>query len=472
MSKDQFGIWTNVFDYTAYFVLFSGLLPFWVTRFAARGQKGTVKTGVLAQLLIGVIAVAVYFPVIVLISRAIGTEAYLPIYFIAGLYALTYYMITIFESVLQSVRPQAVGYGLMIEEIVKVTIALVLILGFKQLFLGAIVALTASCVVQILYYGHLLSDELKEKVNWGYLKEWLKGSTAFVYSAIGGQLVAFVFILLFVYGGADTRAYYQAAFTFTTIIGYSSSLATALYPKLLANSCSDKQVGESFRTVLMFAIPFAAITMVMSISFLTVLRADYSVAWPVLIALTVDTLVTLIYGFYTSCLMGKEAFDAEGKISIRKLVKSKIFTVFTIPYIQAAIAVPLAYFVLTRLPVAGSVQAVLYIVAILIGVHLSTFLGLYIFMHPSTRIPIAWKSISKYIIASIIMSSIMLLLIPPTTTLLPTIAKSIIGFAIYVGLMLAIDAQARKLVGLIWLEIKVSFKQLTSKNNNSQEKPV
>ena len=393
-------------------------------------------------------AVVIYLPAIVLISRAIGTEAYLLIYFIAGLYILTSYMITIFESVLQSVRPQAVGYGLLIEEIVKVTIALVLILGFKQLFLGAILALSASCVVQILYYGYLLSDEFKEKVNWGYLKEWLKGSTAIAYNAVGAQLVAFVFILLFIYGGADTRAYYQAAFTFTTIIGYSSSLAYALYPKLLANSCSDEQIGVSFRTVLMLAIPFATITMVMSTAFLTVLNVSYSVAWPVLIALTIDTLVTLMSSFYSSCVMGKEAFDAEGKISIRKLVRSKIFKVFTLPYIQAAIALPLTYFVLTRLHVAGSVQAALYVVVILIGVHLSTFIGLYSFMHHSVRLPVAWKSIAKYIFASLFMGVVMLFLLPTTSTLLSTIGKAIAGFAIYVGVLLAIDAQARKLVGI------------------------
>jgi O-antigen/teichoic acid export membrane protein len=318
---------------------------------------------------------------------------------------------------------------------------------------------------------YLLSDEFNQKVNWGYLKEWLKGSTAIAYNAIGGQLVAFVFILLFIYGGPDTRAYYQAAFTFTTIIGYSASLAYALYPKLLANSCSDEQVGESFRTVLMLAIPFAAITMVMSAAFLTVLNVSYSVAWPVLIALTIDTLVTVMASFYSSCVMGREAFDSEGKISIRKLFRSKIFKVFTLPYIQAAIALPIAYFVLTRLPVAGSVQAVLYVVAILIGVHLSSFIGLYSFMHHSVRLPVAWKSIAKYILASILMGSVMLFLLPATSTLLSTIAKAIAGFAIYVALLLVIDRQARKLIRLIGEEIKVTLTQLTSKNNNSfQEK--
>ncbi len=466
MSPKQFGIWTNIFDYTAYFALFSGLLPFWATRFMARGKEGTVKTGVLAQLLIAVIAVAIYFPAIVLISRAIGTEAYLLIYFIAGLYVLTYYMVNIFESILQSARPQAVGYGLMIEEIVKVTIALLLILVFRQLFLGAILALTISYIVQVLYYMRLLSAEFKQKTNWSYIKEWLKGSTAIAYNAIGAQLLSFSLIMLFIYGGSNTRAYYQAAFTFTNIIGYSASLAYALYPKLLAKNCTDEQVGTSFRTVLMLAIPFSAITIVMSTSFLSVLKNSYSVAWPVLIALTIDTLITLVGSFYASCLMGVEHFDAEGKISLRKHVKSKIFKVFTISYIQAAIALPLIYYVLTQTHVAGSVQAVLYVVEITIGVHLSTYIGLYFVTRRSFRIPVAWKSITKYVLASLFMG-VALFLIPTTSTLLPTIAKAIAGFAIYVGLLLAIDAEARKLVGLIREEIKVTIQQLTHKGNNS-----
>ena len=202
------------------------------------------------------------------------------------------------------------------------------------------------------------------------LKSGLKVHQQLLYNAVGSQLVTFVLILLFLYGGSDARAYYQAALSFTVIVGYSSSLALALYPKLLANSCTEEEVGVSFRTVLMLAIPLATITMVMSVSFLTILNVSYGVAWPVLVALTIDTLVSLIYTFYTSCVMGVESFDAEGKISIRKLVRSKIFKVFTIPYIQAAIALPLTYFVLTKLPVAGSVQATVEVVAILIGVHL------------------------------------------------------------------------------------------------------
>jgi len=470
MSVAQYGIWTNIFDYTLYFTLFSGLLPFWATRFVARGKEGTVKTSSLAQLVIALVSMAIYFPVIFLIytlaiAPKIGTGAYLPIFLIAGLYILTFYMITVFESVLQSIKPQAIGYGFLIEEVVKVSVGLVLILGFKQLFLGAVLALILSCFVQIGYYVSLLTDEFKQKTNWSYLREWLKGSTVLAYSAIGGQLLSFVFILLFFCGGPTTRAYYQAALSFGVIIGYAGSLSTALYPKLLAKSCTNEEVGKSFRTVMLLGIPLTTITMVMSVSFLTVLKMAYGIAWPVLIALSIYTLIGLVSSFYYNCLMGVEAFDAEGKISIRQLVRSKIFKVFTLPYIQAAVALPLAYFVLTRLPVAGSVLAAVYVIVILAGVQLSTFAALYWFMRRSISIPVAWVSMAKYVLAALLMAGIMLLL-PATTTLLSTIAKAIAGFGIYVVLLLAIDEEARQLVRLIWKEIKGTMRQLTSKGNN------
>ena len=469
MTVSQYGIWTNIFDYTVYFMLFINVLPFWVTRFTARGKTGTVKTSVSAQLTIGVVSTIIYVPAIILISNAIGTTAYLLIYLIAGFYILNFYLATIFESILQATRPQAVGYGFMIQEIVKVIVALVVILGLRQIFLGAILGLVVSCFVQILFYVYLLRNYFKEKANWSYFREWIKGSPAIAFNTIGTQMLSFVLILLFLYGGSAARAYYQAALSFTTVVGYSSSLAFAVYPKLLANSCSAKDVGQSFRTVLMLAIPLATISMVMSISFLTVLNVSYNVAWPVLVALTIDTLIVLILTFYNSCVMGVESFDAEGKISIRKLVRSKIFKVFALPYIQAAIALPLTYVVLTRMPVADPVQATVNVVAILIGVHLSTFIGLYFFMRHSIKIQVVWKSISKYVLSALLMG-ILLFLLPTTSTLFTTVAKAIGGFALYIGVLLIIDTQARELVRLIWIEIKDTLQVLTSKNNNSQDK--
>ena len=103
------------------------------------------------------------------------------------------------------------------------------------------------------------------------------------------------------------------------------------------------------------------------------------------------------------------------------------------------------------------------VIAILIGVHISTFIGVYAYMNHSIRIPVAWKSIGKYVLAAFIMG-VALWLLPTTLTLLSTIAKAIAGFAFYAGLLVTIDLEARTVVKLIWLELRVSLQQLTGKN--------
>jgi hypothetical protein len=163
-----------------------------------------------------------------------------------------------------------------------------------------------------------------------------------------------------------------------------------------------------------------------------------------------------------------EHFDAGGKIPLRQLVKSKIFKVSTLPYIQAAIALPATYFLLTRLPIAGSVQATVYVVLVLIGVQISTFIGLYLLMHRTISIAVSWLSIAKYVLASLLTVGV-LLLSPTTTTLLPTMAKAIAGFGIYLALLLAIDKEARALARLIWKEITGSIRQLKSKGDSGNE---
>ncbi len=469
MTTDQYGTWTNIFDYTAYFLIFSTFIPFWATRFVARGKEGSVKTSTIANLVIALGSIVIYFPVVTLISQAIGTQAYLPIYYIAALYILDIALVNNLEACLRSYRPQAIGYGLLISEVVKVALAFGIILGLGQLFLGAALSLTISLLVQVFYYVQLFRNEFKQKIRWDYLREWVKGSTLIAYNTAGTQLLAFALVLLYYFGGAETRAYYQAAWTFTNIITYASSLAFALYPKLLSNSVGDEHVGSSFKTVMMFAIPLAALNMVMSTSFLTVLNAQYSVAWPALIMLTLDTLIVMTSTFYSNCLMGAENFDADGKIPLRKLPKTKIFKVFSLSFIQAAISLPLVYLVLTQIP-AGPVESVVYVIAVNIGVHISTFTGLYLFMHNSVRLPVAWRSIAKYVLASVVMA-LALYVLPNPSTLMLTIAKTAIGLGIYLALLLTIDKQARKLLNLIIAEIKVTINMFILKRNNNQTPP-
>jgi hypothetical protein len=217
----------------------------------------------------------------------------------------------------------------------------------------------------------------------------------------------------------------------------------------------------------MLAFPMAAIAIALSKSLLTILNVSYSTASSILVLFALDTLVVLISQFYGSLLMGMERFDEEGKISLSKLIRSKIFIVFTVPYVQAAIGLPLVYYILTQLAPAGSVQAVSYVIIINLIVHIATFIGLYALMHRSVRIYVAWGSVGKYLLASTVAGAVLYSL-PQTTTLIATFGKVAVGGATYAALLLAIDADARKLVTQIWTEIRITFGRIGKKNINQR----
>ncbi len=392
-----YGIWNNIFDLTAYFTLANGLFPFWATRFVARKMKGTVKTGLLANLVVALVATAIYIPIVFPATQAFHSQAYLAVYIVAALQIVNTYLIVMLEGCLRSLKPQAIGYGLLIEEIVKVSLALPLILGLHQLFMGAMVSMMTAASVQALYYIRLLSKYLNEPIQWNYLKEWLKGSIVNIYSAVGVQLNGIVFILLYITPvvGPIARADYAAAAVFANVIGYASFISFALYPKLLAKACAENEVAQSFKTTLMLAIPFIVVAIAMPTSLLTILNVAYSGGSTILILLTLDAVVLLVGNFYNLCVFGVEHLDEEGKISLKQLVRSKIFQVFTVPYIQAALVLPIVYFFVTRATLTSPVQAASFVIIINMSIRIATVAGLYAAMRKSIRIIIDWKSRRK-----------------------------------------------------------------------------
>jgi O-antigen/teichoic acid export membrane protein len=450
MATNQYGVWSNIFDVTGYFLLFSGFVPFWATRFVARGEEGAAKTALLANLTVALASAAIYIPLAPIIAGSLHINE-TSVYVLASAQIVTVYAVNTLESCLRAKKPQAIGYGLLLEEAVKLSLAYLFIVRFHQLFIGAMLSLILSASFQTLFYMKLLSKDLRQKVQWSYVREWLKGSTAILYNAVGGQLANFVFILLIIYGTQSGRADYQAAATFATIIGYSSSLAFALYPKLLAEN-SLKEITASLKTVLMFALPLVAIVISMSPSLLTVLKISYREAWPLLIVLSIDALISLISTFYTNVIYGVERLDEEAKIPLRKLIRSKMFKLLTLPYVQAAITLPTALYILTQLVNGQAVQAATYVAIIIMAAHAVMLLLTYLIMGTSVRIVVPWRNIGKYVFASAV-TAVILYVVPHPATLALTFVTVIVGAAIYAALLLAIDKDARMLVRSILQEI-------------------
>jgi len=465
-SEEQYGIWFNVNDVLAYFTILVGVAPFWVMRFVARGKEGSTKTGFVTNLIVSVISTIAYLAFVPFFLPMLGISAdFLPVYFIASLQIVELYVLTLFEGCLQATIPQTIGYGLLVQQVGKVALGYVLIVQMGQPLIGALAATIIAIGVQLFYYTKILADQFKQKIRWGYVKQWLKGSLANIYNVIGSQIAAYVFIMLYEIGGAGGRGRYGAAATITNVISYASFLAFALYPKLLAER-KKEDATTSLKMVLMFAIPMTVVAIVMANSYITILRRDYPDAGIVLVVLALDALILVTNNIFSAVLFGMESLDQDEKISFKALVRSRLFVAFSLPYVQSVIMLPVTYFVLTTYAFNQPLQAAFFVSVIIAISHLFLFIILYALVRKTVKVEIPWKSISKYVLASAVAGALLFFLPHPaeitvTATTMEIIfyigevlALTAVGAIVYLAILLAIDKEARELPKAMLQEIR------------------
>jgi hypothetical protein len=455
-SGPQYDIYFNLNDVLGYFTLVAGTVPFWVMRCVARGKEGATKTGFVTNLIISALFTVAYVAAVPFVLSSLGISMnYLPVYLVASVQIVELYLISLFEPCLQATAPQKVGYGLLVQQITKVTLGYVLIIQLGQPLLGFIVSTAIAFAIQIGYYSRLMSAEMKQQIQWGYVKEWLKGSLANIYTVVGNVIATnSVLLLLFSLGGEGSRSIYGAAAIVVNVITYSSFLSFALYPKLLSEQKSE-DITLSLKTVLMFAIPMTAIAVALANSYIVILRPELAAfvgAATVLAILAVDALDGVISGIYGSVVFGVESVDKEA-LTFKSMVKSKIFIAFSLPYVQAAVTIPTTYFVLTTFAYQQPLLAALSVCIINTTMRFVCFLVIVAVARGMIKIAFPWKSVAKYALASII-TGVVLYLLPFSTSVLMTLIWTAIGGLMYLGLLMLIDKETRQIPRDILSELR------------------
>ena len=464
VSTEEFGIWGNISDLSNYFVLLSGIIPFWVTRFVAREHVGSTKTGFIANMFISVAATSIYLALIPIILSTLQVSIiYAILYTIVSAQILELYMMSALEASLRAKQPQTIGYALLIFEACKVVLGFTLILQLKLGLQGALYSIIVSHAIRFAFYMKLTSKELKESFKWSYLKEWFKGAPINIYNIVGVRMAMFTIILLFVYGGELARAYYGAAASFTNVIAYSSWLTFALYPRLLSGSSSE-DIPVTIRLIMMFVIPMTAGVIVLSDSYLRMLNVVYAEARPVLLLSAIGVSCLPLSQIFHTVVLGSERFDAKAKITFRKLVKSRLFLLFTIPYIQSAVTLPVTFFVLAHIA-ETSLEAATYLALITLLANSAMLIATYLIARKCLAFDFPWNNIFKYILASAAMA-IVLLVIPHPTRLSTIVAVTILGATVYLTVLALIDKEAKSLLTTVLEEAKRIIK---NKNPNKFE---
>ena len=462
----EYGVWTNIInDIVAYFTLLSAILPFWVMRFFARGYKDSAKTGIFANFLLGTISTLIYISFIPFLLPLLHIPSdYLPVYLLASIHIVEIYLLSAFQSILRVTRIETLSYGLVIEEVIRVGLGYWLIMHLEMGLQGAMLALICAFFVQALVYFYVSKENLHGKIEWVYVKEWMKGSVANLYNIVGQRIAAFAPILLIILCGEEVglkaRAFYGASFTIAAIINYTIYLVFALYPRLLIQEKSE-DVSESFKLFFMFALPMTVGATVLADSFLTILGkgyvagelVDYSVATPVLRLLAPSMFAVSISQVLNFVIFGTEKFDLEARIPLKKLIRSKIFVVFTLPYLKAIIVLPALYFVLSLFGADQAVTSALYAAQLMLVANVVLLIIRAILARKMLIFFFPWKNLLKYSFASAIMAGFLLSTEHPTR-ISSVLLHTLVAGAIYFVVLLVIDKDTRGLVKAVIGEIK------------------
>lgn len=463
VTPAEYGIYGNLNDILSYFTLTSSIIPFWVTRFTARQRQGAAETGLIMNIIIAFISAATYLLVLSWIMDAVQiSREYLLTYMAGSLIIIGNHIVAVLEATLYSKRPETLGFGLFVFEISRVMVGFLLLIILKFGLIGAIIGLSAAFFTQSLFYLlKYLLREFKWVIRWDYVKEWFKASVLNVYSIISGRILTLANLLLFIYAGNLSRAYYGAASSIALIIGYSSSLAFALYPKLLSKTdAGHEDVALSLKMVLMFAVPMTLGAIVLSEDILSLLSTSYVHTKPVLIILSVDSLLSSFSSIFGSVISGTEKFDAGAKIRYRDIIRSKLFLLLTLQYVQATMVILPIYIILASARL-DALEAAIYLA--LTNMIVNTFLTLarYIIAKKCLEFNMPWLNIVKYFGASIAMSLILYILQTPARLMI-IVPKIIFGGLIYFVILLTIDRETKELLKSARKEAMKTFLGLLS----------
>jgi O-antigen/teichoic acid export membrane protein len=471
LSQAEYGI-LGIFNIIVpYFTLLAGAISFWTMRFVSRSAAGATKTGLFANFALAIIAVLVYLALLPIISPVFRLGSYLVVYLIMATQVVEVYLISVLESSLQANRPEYVGYGLLIGEILKVALCYFLVVWRQIGIQGVALSIVIAFAVKAGFYIKTVLKELRQKLVFAYVREWVKGSAFNIYNIIGDRIAAIIFLMITWYGTEIANSYYYATSQIANIIAYSTLLAFALTPKLLSES-KLSEATMSFKLVLLFAIPMTAGVLALPGSYLVFLKetGEYVVATPVLMILAVDALILTTSTIFGYVLMGIERVDEKAKIPFREVAKSRLFIAFSLPYLHAAITLPTAFYAMIFLAHNDPLQVAIYITGINMIGHTASFLIQYYVVSRAVKLQVPWNSIGKYALASAVMAAILYFTHPARR--LTTLVLTAIGGLVYVGVLLAIDKETRSLLRMSIGILKARIRPEEGINSSPSEKQI
>ncbi len=402
LSVEEFGTWSILGTMVSYFIISERIISYWTTRQVARGEEvgfTSISTSLLFSL--GAIPLYIVFVYFVSVQSEINFETML----MGAIMIPVYFVSTTLIGINMGHKPHVTSYGLLAFETFKIPAALALVYFLDLGVPGAVIAITLSYIVRIIFQLYFARKKIRERFKLKILKRWLKLSWIPIYNYLF-LLVIHLDIVIYtsIIGSLVGVAYYSASLSIGLLVIHSAMINQALYPKLLSKGREAvKSLNENFSLLLYFSIPLLTITILFAKPALFALNPVYDTAAILVSILSLKIFFFIIGAFFGQALKGLETIDREQNPQFLNFVKSKLFLVPTIRIIQAGlyiVTLTVVFFVFN-----GSEMEVLELITLWAMIGLAFEIPISIILLAITRKNIEFqfpfKNFIKYSLASI-----------------------------------------------------------------------
>ncbi len=460
LTPEEFGTWALILSIVGYFLISESFISYWTTRQISRGEE-VAKTSVLSSTIISFLAIPIFAVYVFFISES--STVNFEVMLLGVVLLPAYFVSQTLTAINLGHRPQAISYSIVVFEILKIPFGLFLVVIFDFGVLGAIFTLLIAILGKIITQLYFARTKLRKKFRFQTLKRWMKLSWLPLYAYIPNYIQHIdVALYSIITGTVLGVAFYHAAFVVALLVGHSSTILQALYPKLIAD---DKFEGikKNLTHVLYFAIPLLGISILFSKPALFALNPVYQVAWLIVIILSFKIFFNVLRTLIVRVITAKEQVDTEQNPKTSKLIQSQLFRVPTISGIFNTIYIVGFVILLFMLKnqMADLELATLWAIMGL-GIEMTLTIFLWIYSIKFVKIPFPLKNITKFIIATLTFALVFLI----TSDSIIIYEQSIYKFlplvflqlticaGIYLGITYSIDKETRTLFKSIIKEIK------------------
>ncbi len=321
LTPEEFGTWGLISGIIIYAIIINPVINYWSTREIARGQESG-KTAFLSNGVFSAGGMLVY--IIIAYFVGLQSDAELDVLLLASILVPVIFINDSLSAINTAWKPHVVSYGFLGFEIIKIPAGLMLVyflqLGIEGTIYASFLAYLASVGIQIFF----AKEKLKGDFDFKYIKKWFRLFWLPVYRGIPSLLsLSDVVVFSLITGTVVGVAYYTAAKTVGYLVNYTRSFTTGLYPKLL-ESGKTEYLQETIIHLLYFALPLIALSISISKPALFVLNPIYEIASPVVIILSIRSLLTTLNLTFFEALQGIEKVDIKETATFRDYIKSKL----------------------------------------------------------------------------------------------------------------------------------------------------